>query len=283
MASVNPTVRQRELGKRLRDLRNECDLTVEDVAGGLLCSTTKISRLETGVRRPSFRDIRDLCALYGVDGSTSAELIRLARDTDESGWWIKYENLNLNPYIGLEQAAAAITSYTMYYVPALLQTTDYARAIIKGIERRMDPNIFEQRVEARLRRQQLLEPDNRPCYRALMDEAVLRRLVGGSAIMADQLTKVLEAERSGKVAVQIIPFDIGAHAAQDSNFILFEFDEENLSPVVFVEGLTGNRYLEGPTDVARYREALEYLRDSALSPRDSIRILTELQKSYAGM
>jgi transcriptional regulator with XRE-family HTH domain len=283
MASTNPTVRQRELGKRLRDLRNERDLTVEDVAERLLCTTTKISRLETGVRRPSLRDIRDLCALYGVDGSTSAELIRLARETHESSWWIKYEDLNLNPYIGLEQTAAAITSYTMYYIPALLQTADYARAIIKGIARRMDQKIFEQRVEARLRRQQLLEPDNRPRYHALMDEAVLHRRVGGPALMADQLTKVLEAEHSGKVAVRIIPFDIGAHAAQDSNFILFEFDEVNLSPVVFVEGLTGNRYLERPTDVGRYREALEYLRGSALSPGDSIRMLTELQRTYASM
>jgi transcriptional regulator with XRE-family HTH domain len=283
VASTNPTVRQRELGKRLRDLRNERDLTVEEVAERLLWSAAKISRLETGALRSNLRDIRDLCSLYGVDEPTSVELMSLARDANESDWWVKYEDLNLNRYIGLEQGATAITSYTMYYIPALLQTENYARAIVKGIARRMSPNIHEQRIEARLRRQQLLKSDSRPRYRALMDEAVLHRCVGGAATMADQLGKVLEAESDGKVAVQIIPFDIGAHAAQDSNFILFEFDDENLSPVVFVEGLTGNRYLEKPIDVARYREALECLRDSALSPRDSVQILTRMQRTYIEM
>ena len=281
MASANPTVRQRELGKRLRDLRTQHGLTVEEVAEKLLCSAVKISRLETAARRPSVRDVRGLCGLYGVDASTSAELISLVRDTREAGWWIKYEDLNLNPYIGLEQTATAITSYTMYYIPALLQTEVYARAIIKGIVPKMDPKVHQQRVEARLRRQQLLQPDDQPRYRALMDEAVLHRRVGGSALMADQLSKVLEAESKGKVAVQIIPFDIGAHAAQDSNFILFEFDDAILSPVVFVEGLTGNRYLEKADEVARYREAIEYLRDSALTPRDSLQLIRQMQEAYA--
>ena len=282
MTGTSPTVRQRELGKRLRDLRNMHGLTVEDVAEKLLCSATKVSRLETGARRPSLRDVRDLSALYGVDDSTTAELMSLAREAREQGWWTQYENLNLNPYIGLEQAATAITSYTMYYIPALLQTENYARVIIKAIARKIEPNIYEQRVEVRLRRQQLLATDNPPRYRVLLDEAVLQRRVGGPEVMAAQLDKVLQAERDGKATVQVIPFDIGAHAAQDSNFILFEFDDEPThSPVVFVEGLRANQYLEKPTDVARYREALEYLRDSALSPRDSVRLITEMQKAYA--
>ncbi len=282
MTGTSPTVRQRELGKRLRDLRNQHGLTVEDVAEKLLCSATKISRLETGARRPSLRDVRDLSQLYGVDDPTSAELMTLARQAREQGWWTQYSDLDLNPYIGLEQAAVAITSYTMYYVPGLLQTEDYARAIIKAIARKIDPDIHEQRVEARLRRQQLLESANPPRYRVLLDEAVLRRTVGGPKLMAAQLDKILQAERGGKVTVQIIPFDIGAHAAQDSNFILFEFEENtNQSPVVFVEGLQGHQYFEKPADIARYREALEYLRDSALSPRDSVRLVTEVQRAYA--
>jgi hypothetical protein len=115
-----------------------------------------------------------------------------------------------------------------------------------------------------------------------MDEAVLHRQVGGSTLMADQLGKVLEAVRIEKATVQIIPFDVGAHAAQDSNFILFEFDETGLPPVIFVEGLTYNQYLEKLADVARYREALDYLRDSALTPRDSVQLVTEMQRAYAG-
>lgn len=282
MTGTSPTVRQRELGKRLRDLRTQHGFTVEDVAEKVLCSATKISRLETGARRPSLRDVRDLSAVYGVDVPTAAELMALARQAREQGWWTQYEDLDLNPYIGLEQAATAITSYTMYYIPALLQTEDYARVIIKAIARKIEPAIFEQRVKARLRRQQLLEPDNRPRYRVLLDEAVLRRCIGGRELMAAQLERVLENERSGRATVQVIPFDIGAHAAQDSNFILFEFDEDtNNSPVVFVEGLRANQYLEKPADIARYREALEYLRDSALSPRESIQLVTEIQQSYA--
>jgi transcriptional regulator with XRE-family HTH domain len=118
-------VRQRELGKRLRELRNDRGMTVEDAADKLLCSATKISRLETGVRRPSLRDVRDLCALYEVDESTAADFMSLARGAREPGWWTQYEDINLDPYIGLEHEATAITCYSTYYIPALLQTEDY--------------------------------------------------------------------------------------------------------------------------------------------------------------
>jgi len=277
----SPTVRQRELGRRLRLLRNEHNLTVEDVGEKLLCSATKISRLETGARRPSLRDVRDLCSLYGVDESTSADLMSLARGAREQTWWTQYEDLNLDPYLGLEQDAAAITSFTAYHVPALLQTEEYTRAVIEAVAPRMDPSIYEQRVEARMRRQRVLTKDSPPRYRVLLDEAVLHRQVGGASIMASQLSKVLDAERDHKATIQIIPFNLGVHAAQDSNFVLLEFDtESNISPVVFVEGLTGNQYHERLTDLARYREAIELLRDSALSPRDSIARVSEMQQAY---
>jgi transcriptional regulator with XRE-family HTH domain len=276
----SPTVRQRELGKRLRELRNQHELTVEDVGEKLLCSATKISRLETGMRRPSLRDVRDLCTLYGVDELASAELMTLARDAREPSWWDKYDDLNLAMLIGLEQEALALTCYSMYYMPALLQTEDYARAIIKAIAPKMDPGIYQQRVEVRLRRQQLLEGANRPRYRVLLDEAVLRRRVGGTAVMAAQLDKVLEDAREDKVTVQIIPFDAGAYAAADGYFVLLEFDEANLPPVVFIEGLTKNQYLEHKAEIARYREVIENLRDSALSPRNSLLYMEEIRKSY---
>lgn len=284
MATTSPTVHQRELGKRLRELRIQHSLNVEDVAEKLLCSATKISRLETGARRPSLRDIRDLCSLYGVDESISAELMNLAREAREQVWWTQYEDLKLDPYLGLEQEATSITSYTMYYLPALLQTEEYAKSIIAAIAPKMDSDILLQRVEVRIRRQQRLEADNRPRYRALLDEAVLHRSVGGPTVMAAQLTKVLEAERQHKATVQVIPFGLGAHAAQDSNFILFEFgDNSGLSPVVFVEGLTGNHYMERQPDIARYREALEYLRDSALSPRDSVELMNRMRGKHSGV
>ena len=280
--ATNPTVRQRELGKRLRDLRNQHGLTVEDVAEKLLCSPTKISRLETGARRPSLRDVRDLSGLYGLDEADAAWLMGLAREAREQVWWTQYLDLNLDPYLGLEEDAIAITSFTTFYIPALLQTEDYTRAIISSIAPKMDPDILRQRVVVRMRRQQLLEGDIRPRYRVLIDEAVLHRAIGGPVVMAAQLAKVLEAEKRGKVTVQVVPFETGAHVAQDSNFILFEFEEGSiLPPVVFVEGLTGNQYLEKPADLSRYREAIEHLRDAALTPRDSLGRIDEIRKAYA--
>lgn len=279
MTSTSPTVRQRELGKRLRSLRNQHGFTVEAVADKLLCSATKISRLETGARRPSLRDVRDLCGLYGVDESISTELMNLARGAREQGWWTKYEAVNLDPYLGLEQDATAITSYTTYYLPALLQTEEYTRSVIKTIAPKMDPSVFEQRVKVRMRRQQVLEEEVRPDYRVLLDEAVLRRHIGGPKIMAVQLDKIIQAGRNGKASIQVIPLNVGINAAQDSNFVLLEFEKnEDMSPIVFVEGLTANQYLEREADIARYREAIGYLCDAALSAHDSINFVYEMRE-----
>lgn len=282
MTGSSPTIRQRELGKRLRELRNRHNLTVEDVADKLLCSATKISRLETGARRPSLRDVRDLCSLYEVEQPISDELMALARGAREQGWWTQYDDLNLDPLIGLEQAASAVTCYSMMYMPALLQTEDYARAIIKAVAPKMDPYVYQQRVEVRLRRQQLLEGDGRPRYRVLLDEAVLRRRVGGAELMAAQLGRVAEAARQDKATVQVIPFDAGAYVAADGYFVMLEFDDPSLTPVTFTEGLTGNQYFERMSDVARYREAIEHARDSALSPRDSLKRLEDIREAYLG-
>lgn len=281
MAVRSPTVRQRELGTRLRELRNERGMTVEEVAERLLCSATKISRLETGARRPSLRDVRDLCSLYEVEESTSVEFMTLAREAREQGWWTKYDDLKLDPYIGLEQVATAITSYTMFYFPALLQTEDYAKAIIKVIAPKISPAIHQQRVEARLRRQLLLEEVDQPRYRVLLDEAVLHHRIGDASTMTAQLEKILKLAQEAKATVQIVPFDFGASAGQDSNFVFLEFAEEsNLSPVVFIEGLAGNQFLERRNDIARYREAIECLRDSAMSPRDSAVRISEMKATY---
>lgn len=274
MAVTSPTMRQRELGRRLRDLRTQRDLTVEDVGERLLCSATKISRLETGARPPSLRDVRDLCALYEVDTANSAELMSLARGAREQTWWTQYNDLKLDPYLGFEQDAVAITSYTTYVFPALLQTEDYARAVIKTIAPKMDPEIFQQRVEVRMLRQQVLEKAAAPRYRVLLDEAVLHRHVGGPSVMAAQLDKVLKSARD-RATIQVIRFGVGALAAQDSNFILFEFDDG--SSTVFVEGLAGNNYHERKADVTRYRENIDSLRDSALSPKDSIEYIEQVR------
>lgn len=278
---ANPTLRQRELGLRLRELRNRSGLTIEGAAAQLECSATKISRMETAARRSIPRDVRDLCHIYGVtDQAEIDELMDLARQARQPGWWTRYSDLQLTPLIGLEQEAIAITSFSMYYVPPLLQTADYARAIIRGIARKMDPGIVDDRVEARIRRQQLLEPETRPRYRAILDEAVLHRLVGGPGVMAAQLERIMKSQEAGKAVVQVIPFSIGAHAGADSNFDLLEFADTSVQgPVVFVEGLFNNYYQERPAEIERYREAVDYLRDEALGSRDSMILISQIRNA----
>lgn len=283
MTGASPTARQRELGTRLRNLRNDRGLTVEEVAARLLCSTTKISRLETGARRPSLRDVRDLCGLYEVDEATSAEFMKLAQDARQPAWWTGYEDLNLDPLIGLEQEAETITGYSMNWVPGLLQTEAYAQGIIEIIAPKMDARIVSQRVEARMRRQQLLERGDPPRYRVLMDEAVLHRGVGDSAQMGAQLDKLLAVIRDERALVQVIPFAAGAYAAADGYFVLLEFDDKpGLQPIVYVEGLTGNLYLQRKADIDRYRETINYLRDRALSKPSSVKLIQKIRENYGG-
>lgn len=281
MSGASPTLRQRELGMRLRRLRTDLNLTVEDVATKLLCSPAKISRIETAARRPVLRDVRDLCDLYSVNDAVKAELMQMARQAREQGWWTQYEDLNLYPYVGLEQDASSITHYSMHYVPALLQTEDYARAIIKSVLPGIDAKILEDRVAARLRRQQLLASDNPPRYRTVIDEGVLRRSPGGHGLMSAQLSNVCELVRAGKATVQVIPFEVGAYAVSDSNFVFLEFGDSVMSPIIYVEGLASAQYYERPVDVALYRESAERLRDIALNPRDSIQFVDEIRKDYA--
>lgn len=278
MTDVSPTIRQRELGVRLRQFRVAKGMTVEDVAKELLCSTTKISRAETGARRPTLRDVRDLCKIYEVDSGESAELMKLARQAREQGWWTKYSDLKITPFIGMEQAATAITCFGMYFVPALLQTEDYAREIIKGIAPKLDPDILSQRVEARMRRQRLLVQPQPPRYRALLDEAVLHRQVGGTSVMKAQLDKILSLMNDEIALIQVIPYEVGAYAAVDSNFDYLEFGSYNLPDLVFVEGLVSHLYLERPDDLNKYREAVEYLRDKALNPKGSAKRIEEIRE-----
>jgi len=269
MADPSPTVRRRELGTRLRELRTVKGLTVEDVAEELLCSRTKISRIETGARRARLRDVRGLCQLYGVDTETSDELMELAREACQSGWWTKYDDLEIATYIGVEQAATAITTIGMYYVTGLLQTEDYAWGIITGIAPKIDADILAQRVEARMMRQELLSQSMPPEYCVLLDEAVLHRKLGGTAVMKAQLDKVLPLRRKQRVTVQFIPYKVRTHKAVDCNFVHLEFAGTRLPNSVFVEGFASHLYLERTEELKRYREAFGCLCDGALMSRDS--------------
>lgn len=278
MTDASPTVRQRELGLRLRKIRTGLGLTVEDVARKLMCSPAKVSRMETGARRPILRDIRELCSIYSLDEKACDEVMQLARQSREPAWWNKYDEIELVPYIGLEQDASSITAYSLYYIPALLQTEDYARALIRAINPKLEQQILEQRVLTRLRRQERLQGDNLPRYDALIDEAAFHRKVGTDAAMTAQVDKVLRLAEEGKAVVQLIPFDRGAYPAADIMFVLLEFAQ--LPPIVFVEGLAESQHFDRPDQIDRYREAIESIRAAALSPQDSLHRLAEIRKGY---
>ena len=210
----------------------------------------------------------------------SRELMSLAREARESGWWTEYADLGVDQLIGLEQEATSITCYSMYYMPGLLQTEEYAELIIKAVAPKMDLRVVQQRTVARMRRQEVLG-DNGPFYNVLLDEMVFRRGVGSPSLMAAQVGKVLQLVHSNRITVQVIPFKAGAYAAADSYFVLLEFDDEsNLWPVVYIEGLTDNQYLQRGPDIARYRETVEYLRGRALNPDGSIEFMENVRKEY---
>lgn len=268
MTSASPTVRRRELGARLRALRLESGLTVEDVAGRMEVSPAKISRIETAARGVSVADVRFLCDLYEVSGEERDRLLSLTRESRRRSWWQQYGlDDSVATYVGLEDAAVAIQQYETSLVPPLLQTEDYARAVTAGAGPWLSEDEVEQLVATRMTRQALLAPDRSLELWAILDEVALRRLVGGDRVMRAQLDQLAERSRSSRVTVQVIPLEAGAHPGMDSAFAVLQL--EAVSDVVYVEGLMGYFFLQNQGDVVRYRRAFDQLRAVALSPSDS--------------
>jgi transcriptional regulator with XRE-family HTH domain len=277
----SPTVRRRELGALLRGLRQERGLTVEQVADRLLCSPSKVSRMETGHRGATLRDVRDLCAIYDVtDQAEAARLMDLARGGKEHGWWQSYDLVSeFSTYVGLEADAISTKYYQSTVIPGLLQTADYARAMHEVVVPELDPELIDQRVKVRLVRQELLKRDPPLAVSAILDEAALHREVGGASAMRAQLNQLTDLARLPYVTIQVIPFAAGAHQAMDSTFRILEFDSP-IPDVVYVEGLVGFIYLDRPQDIARYEEVFEQLSGIALSPQESIALIKQIGVTY---
>ena len=235
----SPTLRRRELASRLRELRKQSGLTVEEVAHHLLCSTPKVSRIETGTRSPTLRDVRDLCLLYKVSEAEQERLMTIARESKQQGWWNKFDDLDIESLIGLEIEAKRISSHESANLPWAFQTEDYARAIIKGILPRIDDRVLDERVTARMTRQELLRSPNPPHLWSLIDESAFHRTIGGNRVMREQLSKILDMTDASNVTMQVVPFEAGAHPGLDNTFTLLEFDRSVLPPIVFVENLAG--------------------------------------------
>lgn len=274
----SPTVRRRELGAILRKLRVDSGLTVEQVAEQLLCSPSKISRLETGHRGASTRDIRDLCDLFQVVSERRDYLTTLAREGTRKAWWQPYD-LPYATYVGLESAAVTISDFDPGVFPGLLQTPAYARAVHEAAFPLLSPEVIDQRIEVRRARQQALVRDKPPQLAAIVDEAVLHRVVGGPDVMVGQLVHVIEASQLDNITVQVLPYSAGAHPALDSTFTMLEF-EPPVPGVVYVDGLVGQIYLERPQDFQRYRQIFKHLSDVAMSPQSSIELIACAQVDH---
>jgi transcriptional regulator with XRE-family HTH domain len=256
-------------------------MTVEQVAESLLCSASKISRLETGQRGASLRDIRDLSRLYHVEDSARRDhLAALAMKGRGPAWWQPYD-LPYATYVGLEEAATRISDYEPGVVPGLLQIPAYSRALNEAGMPRLSPAVIDARLDERRRRQEILtrEDPPPPDLQAVIDEAVLHRVVGSPAVMDAQITRVMEACELPNVAVQVLPFEAGAHPALDSTFILLKF-QDPVPGLVYVEGLVGQLYLERAQDLERYMQVFESLRMVSLSQQKSLDLLARMCHEY---
>jgi transcriptional regulator with XRE-family HTH domain len=255
MTTRAPTGRRRRLGAELRRLREEAGLTIDRVAEVLECSPSKVSRIETGQVSATPRDVRDMLGLYRVDDERLEAMVQVAREARQRGWWQKFVDVpdGVPAYVGLEAAATSIDVYMSLIVPALLQTPDYARAVIAAVRPDLPPSEIDRRVELRLRRQDLLGQEHPPRMRVLLDDTVLRRPVGGPAVMAAQRRRLLADADRPTVTVQVLEVEAGAHAGMDGPFTIFGFPAPAERDVVALDSAADALYLEGPEDVARYR------------------------------
>ena len=277
----SPTVRRRRLALELRRLREAARLTCEEVAEHLECSASKISRVETGRVSVSPRDVRDMLELYGVTGKERDSLVQLARDSRQKGWWHAYSdplNPQISTYVGLESAACQIRVYEVSLIPSLLQTEDYARAIITSGMMNGTGDGTERSVALRMARQPALTRDEPPLLWTVLDEAALRRRVGVAELMRAQLEHVLELASLQNVALQVIPFGAGAHPAMGRPFVILVFPERVDPDVVYLEDLTSAFYLEDTDEVDRYNVFFNHLRATALSFDDSAALITSVLK-----
>jgi transcriptional regulator with XRE-family HTH domain len=254
-------------------------LTAEQVAERLMVSPSKVSRLETGQRGASARDIRELCDLYEVGEEQRQHLMELAIEGKQRAWWQPL-GMPYPRYVGLEAEAASISDYGLGIMPGLLQTADYARAQVLAAVPRWVPDEVERRVRSRITRQQRLFSEHPPSFEAVVDESVLHRVVGNPAVMRAQLERLLELSSLPHVTLRVIPYDAGALPAGNNKFIILRFAQPAVPDVVFIEGLTGDLYFEEPHDVETYSTTFRALAELAAEPDMTRDIIATMVASY---
>ncbi|WP_189057533.1 helix-turn-helix domain-containing protein [Longimycelium tulufanense] len=275
-----PTARRMILGTQLRRLRERAELSRSEAGYAIRGSESKISRIELG--RVSFkeRDVTDLLTLYGViDPEEREPLLQLARQANKPGWWHRYNDLLpkwFDDYVGLEEAASRIQTYELLFVPGLLQTEAYARAVAShGRPEAVDDEV-ERRVGLRMRRQKVLARPDAPRLWAVVDESVLHRPIGGREVLRAQLEVLLEMTALPHIRLQIIPYQHSGYAAEGS-FTMLRFAEPELPTIIYVEHLTGALYLEKLEEVEAYGRAMDRVAVTAETPNNSRQLLAKLR------
>ena len=275
-----PTVRRMLVGAQLRRLRTEMGLSREEAGEAIRASEWKIHRLENGQVGFKERDIIDLLRLYGVtDADEVAAFLLLIRDANTPGWWQHYGDLLprwFRTYVDLESAAALIRNYEGQLIPGLLQTDDYIRAVIGGAQLDEPSEEMGRRVRLRMARQTLLTREHPPRLWAVIDEAALRRPVGGPEVMRGQLERLIDASKLPNVTLQILPFAVGAHSGMPGAFSILRFADPELPDVVYLEHLTNAVYLDKRDEVERYLDVMEYLCDDSEPPGRTVELLERI-------
>jgi transcriptional regulator with XRE-family HTH domain len=281
-----PTVRRMLIGAQLRRLRTEQGISREEAGEAIRASAWKIHRLENGQVSFKERDVIDLLRLYGVaDPGEVAAFVILAREANQPGWWHHYGDVLpqwFRAYVDLESAAVLIRSYEAQFVPGLLQTEEYMRAVIRGAHLDESSEEVERRIALRMARQVLLTQEHAPRLWAVVDEGALRRPVGGPDVLRVQLERLIEAAELPNVRLQVLPFAAGAHPAMVGAFSILRFPEPELPDVVYLEHLTNALYLEKREDVEEYLHVIDTICLRAARPDRTIEILGRILKENEG-
>jgi transcriptional regulator with XRE-family HTH domain len=269
-------VRQRQLGRTLRELREEAGLTLEEAAPRLDWSTRKLSRIEIAQQSIDVHGVRSMLDLYGVGGERWTAIIELTREARQRGWWRAY-GLDDRGYIGLETEASLVRDFTLAYVPGLLQTADYARALFRSsLIRRTDAELDRYVTVRMIRQERLTSLEHGLELVAIVDESVLSRPVGNPGVMRAQLAHLVAAADEPTVTFQVLPTGVGAHPGLDGAFTLLSFSELGEPDMAYVEHPMGAVHLEKESDVARATLVFDRLRSAALSPTDSVALIQRL-------
>jgi len=278
-SQAEATVLRMLLGTQLRRLREAAGIPVDKAGYEIRASRSKLSRMETGRVGLKLRDIEDLLTLYGVvDEEQRVNVLALAKRSREPEWWAQYNDILpgwFETYLALESAASVIRSFETQFVPGLLQTEEYARAVTRLGHQTAPEQEIERRVSLRLRRQEVLARRQPPRFWAIVDEAALRRPIGGAAVMREQLRHLVHAARRPGVRLQVVPFARGGHAGASGSFSILRFQERDLPDVVYIEQLTSSVYLDQRSDVEHYLEVVDRLSSEALPPADTISFIEQ--------